>query len=49
MVILQEQSQRPAFDGDTLCKDTVAALDILVKLIKESSPNAMIQVNLGLR
>ena len=46
MVILQEQSQRPAFDEDQVCKDTFAALDILVKLIKESSPNAVIQVNL---
>ena len=45
VVILQEQSQRPAFDEDQVCKDTVPALDMLVKLIKESSPNAIIQVN----
>ena len=44
-MILQEQSQRPAFDEDQVCKDTVAPLDMLVKLIKESSPNAIIQVN----
>ena len=48
MVILQEQSQRPAFDEEQVCKHTVAALDILVKLIEESSPNAIIQVNLWL-
>ena len=41
---MQEQSQRPAFDEDQVCKDTVAPLNTLVKLIMESSPNAVIQV-----
>jgi len=43
VVILQEQSQRPAFDEEEVCRDTVPYLDILVKEIKESSPNATIQ------
>ena len=45
IVILQEQSQRPAFDEEQVCRDTVAPLDTLVKLIRDSSPNATIQVN----
>jgi len=43
VVILQEQSQRPAFDEEDVCRDTVPYLDILVKEIKESSPNATLQ------
>jgi len=43
IVILQEQSQRPAFDEEQVCRDTVPPLDTLVKMIKESSPNATIQ------
>ena len=45
VVILQEYSTRPAYDEDQVCVDTVAPLNSLVKLIKESSPNAIIQVN----
>ena len=44
IVILQEQSQRPAFDEERVCRNTVAPLDTLVKLIRESSPNATLQV-----
>ena len=44
MVGLQEQSQRPAFDEDRVCRNTVEPLNTLVKKIKESSPDATIQV-----
>ena len=44
MVILQEYSLRTAYDEDRVCRDTVAPLDTLVKLIKENSPNATLQV-----
>ena len=46
MVILQEYSTRTAFDEERICRDTVAPLDTLVSLIKQSSPNATIQVSL---
>ena len=48
VVVLQEQSQRPAFDEDRVCRNTVEPLNTLVEKIKESSPNAKIQVFLGL-
>ena len=48
VVVLQEQSQRPAFDEDRVCRNTVDPLNTLVKKIKESSPNANIQVYFGL-
>ena len=44
VVILQEYSTRPAYDEDQVCEDTVVPLNTLVKLIKETSPNAIIQV-----
>lgn len=43
IVVLQEQSQRPAFDEDRVCRNTVEPLNTLVQKIKESSPNADIQ------
>ena len=45
VVILQEYSLRPAFNEEQICRDTVEHLNILVTLIKESSPNATIQVH----
>ena len=44
VVVLQEQSQRPAFDEDRVCRNTVEPLNIIVKKIKEKSPEAKIQV-----
>ena len=42
---MQEYSTRTAFDEERICRDTVAPLDTLVSLIKQSSPNATIQVS----
>jgi len=43
IVILQEYSLRTAYDEEQVCRDTVAPLDVLVREIKQSSPNATIQ------
>merc|ERR1719347_713907 len=38
VVVLQEQSLRPAYDNDQVCRDTVPYLTILVDQIKASNP-----------
>ena len=45
VVVLQEYSLRPAYDEDQICRDTVTPLNTLVNLIKDSSPDAIIQVS----
>ena len=43
MVVLQEQSTRPAQDREVVCRDTVPYLQILAQQIRENSPDTLIQ------
>jgi len=43
VVIMQEYSTRPAYDEDTVCKNTVPYLDELVSLILANNPATLIQ------
>ena len=43
MVVLQEQSQRPAYDDERVCRDTVTPLNKIVKMIRDNNPDTVIQ------
>ena len=46
IVVLQEQSRRPAYDSSQVCSDSVPYLDFLVEQIRDTSPEAIIQLYL---
>ena len=43
VVVLQEQSTRPAYDKEQVCRDTVPYLQILAGQIRANSPGTLIQ------
>ena len=43
VVVLQEQSTRPAYDSEQVCRDTVPYLEILAGQILDNSPETLIQ------
>jgi len=43
VVVIQEQSQRPALDEATICKDSMEPLNQLVEMIRSNNPDTVIQ------
>ena len=43
VVVLQEQSTRPAYDSQQVCRDTVPFLQVLAQQIRENRPDTLIQ------
>ena len=43
VVVLQEQSRRPAYDSSQVCEESVPYLDILVDHIRTNNPDTVIQ------
>ena len=45
VVVLQEQSRKPAFPAQTVCEDSIRHLASLVVAIKANNPDTILQVS----
>ena len=45
VVVLQEQSRKPAYPAQTVCEDSIRHLASLVVAIKANNPDTILQVS----